>query len=81
MVRRLAEMGDTTPFVYMSAAGDVIERELDGVVCVKRILQKPVDAATLLAVVAASLAASAPVERRFPRLIGDEEREKLLDCF
>jgi DNA-binding response OmpR family regulator len=77
LARRLDEKGDDTPFVFLSAAGDALDEELSGVSRVKRILRKPSTASSLLAAVSECLV-KASDDNLYPRLIGEDERERLL---
>ncbi len=81
LVKKLAAAGDPTPVICLSGAGGLVEAELAGCASVRRIVQKPATADVLTAAVSEGLAPRAETLERYPRLIGEDERTRLLGDF
>jgi len=80
LIRRMTEAGINIPVIYLSAATPAVLEEVARESLVKKILSKPVDRNALCEAAAALEAKSPPAgEDRYPRLVGEDERRKLLD--
>lgn len=80
LIRRMSEAGINIPVIYLSAATPVVLEEVARESLVKKVLSKPVDKNALYAAAATLEPHAAPAgEERYPRLVGDDERRKLLD--
>lgn len=80
LIRRMSDAGINIPVIYLSAATPSVLEEVARESLVKKVLTKPVDRNALHAA-AAALEPHAPSagEDRYPRLVGEDERRKLLD--